>query len=125
MKYRKPEGLVLPPAWQGDTEIQQIHQLDDMSNYIIRRTARLTNGPGLAWKTNGIRDAFALYHLKLHRDPRETVRMMGTSLRRLDENYLNITDSVALEDAQEWFAVTPERCEDNQPVTQAEQSSAA
>ncbi len=69
----------------------------------------MTCGEGFKWKDDGIRDAFALYHLKLHRDPRETVRVMGTSLRRLDENYLNITDSVVLADAEAWFSIKPEQ----------------
>jgi integrase len=112
MKYRKSSGLVLPQRFQAETTEQQIQRLDDLSKYIVRRSKRITGGAGLRWKPNGIRDAFALYHLKLHRDPRETVRVMGTSLRRLDENYLNITDSVVLADAEEWFAVMPEQVAD-------------
>jgi hypothetical protein len=86
----------------------RIQYLDDLSNTSFVG-ANVTGGAGLKWKDNGIRDAFALYHLKLHGDPRETVRVMGTSLRRLDENYLNITDSVVLADAEEWFAIMPEQ----------------
>jgi integrase len=120
MKYRKSTGLVLPLRFQGETTEQQIQRLDDLPKYIVRRSKRITGGVGLKWKANGIRDAFALYHLKLHRDPRETVRVMGTSLRRLDENYLNITDSVVLGDAEEWFAVMPEQVADIQSLQSTE-----
>ena len=109
LKHRKSGGFVLPHKFQGENTEHRIQYLDDLSKYIVRRSKRVAGGAGLKWKDNGIRDAFALYHLKLHGDPRETVRVMGTSLRRLDENYLNITDSVVLADAEEWFAIMPEQ----------------
>ena len=112
LKYRKSEGLLLPQRFQGETPAQRMQRLDDLSKYIVRRSKRVPEGSAFKWKDNGIRDAFALYHLKRHGDPRETVKVMGTSLQRLDKNYLNMNDSVALADAEEWFAVVPDASAD-------------
>jgi hypothetical protein len=125
MKYRKSSGPVLPQRFEGGSTQQRIQRLDDLSKYIVRRTKRVSGGAGLKWKPNGIRDAFALYHLKLHRDARETVRVMGTSMRRLDLNYLNMTDSVVLADAEEWFAVRPDQGADIQSLQPNEPEQAA
>jgi hypothetical protein len=109
MRYRKPSGSVLPTEWQADTETQRMQRLDDLARLIKRKTKGV-------WVPNGPRHSFGTFHLKLHGDPSLTVKIMGTSLAKLDKYYASRSETVTKEAAAEWFAIMPEESADIIPM---------
>jgi integrase len=100
MKYRKATGRVLPPRWQGRNEVHQMERLDEVSKYVARKT-------GTVWQDNGPRHTYATMHVALFRDPRATVKAMGTSLQKLEKHYMSRADTVTSDTAKEWFEIAP------------------
>jgi integrase len=93
MEYRKSSGTLLPQQWT--TLVGQ----STLSKHVRRKVG--------FWCGNGPRHSFGTYHLKLHGDPSLTVRIMGTSLDKLQRHYASRSESVTKEGAADWFDILP------------------
>lgn len=93
MQHRKPAGTVLPEQWT--TIVGQ----STLCKHIRRRAG--------VWCANGPRHSFGTFHLKLHGDPSLTVRIMGTSLDKLQRHYASRSESVTKGAAADWFSIVP------------------
>lgn len=102
IRYRKPTGSVLPFIWTTD------EGLDHLARH-LRCKAKF-------WVKNGPRHSFGTYHLKLHGDPALTIRVMGNSLKELDEHYSSRSEGVTRSIASEWFNIYPSPTADILPM---------
>jgi integrase len=102
-EFRKPGGPLLPDQWRGLNPKHQLERLDEIGRHISRKSK-------VAWLSNGPRHSFATYHLCLHKDPGETVKAMGTSLRKLEEHYWSRAACVTQQVAEAWFSIVPQDC---------------
>jgi integrase len=96
---RKESGPVLPPNWLAPTKRHQ-NRLNELGRYIARKT-------GVIWQSNGWRHSFGTYHFKLFGDPHATITAMGTSLEKLNRNYMSKAQIVSKELAADFFAIMP------------------
>jgi integrase len=96
---RKESGPILPACWLSPTKRHQ-NRLNELGRYITRKT-------GVKWQPNGWRHSFGTFHFKLHGDPHSTITAMGTSLEKLNRNYMSKAQIVSKELAARYFAILP------------------
>ncbi len=94
-------GRVLPERWQANDPLMQIRRLDDLTKCVRRKCL-------ISWIANGLRHAFCTYHLKANGDVMLTARIAGTSLAKLQTNYVSRSESITKKVALEWFDVRPQ-----------------
>lgn len=99
LAYRKDSGTVLPQYWLKPTK-RHPDRLNELGRYIARKTKA-------KWQPNGWRHSFGTYHFKLHGDPHATITAMGTSLDKLNRNYMSKAQIVSKQLAADYFAIVP------------------